>query len=181
MNLPRRDQHPLRGVLVLAVLLVGLLASGCANSVRIQPTPPVANADLSPIAIELSPGEAWRRAEAFAEAHPGSRVMVGRGGSMLPQYEDRTLLVVQTMEQSDLRLGMTVVFRGDSGRAVAHTLIDRCPSGWVAMGVGNREPDRTPVRYSNYLGTVIAAFAPRAEIAEPVALAIPVSLVAVAE
>jgi hypothetical protein len=181
VNLPRRDQHPFRGVLAVGVLLVALLASGCATSVRTQPTPPVANVDLSPVAIELSPREAWRRAEAFAEAHPGSRVMVGRGGSMLPQYEDRTLLVVQTMEQADLRLGMTVVFHGDSGRPVAHTLIERCPAGWVAMGAGNREPDRTAVRYSNYIGTVIGAFVPGAEMPEPAVLAIPVSLVAAVE
>jgi hypothetical protein len=100
---------------------------------------------------------------------------------MLPQYEDRTLLVVQTMEQADLRLGMTVVFHGDSGRPVAHTLIERCPAGWVAMGAGNREPDRTAVRYSNYIGTVIGAFVPRAEMPELAVLAIPVSLVAAVE
>ncbi len=159
-------QNPFRHLLAVVVLVGSLLAPGCATVPRVAESRPVLKADLTPVAVELSPREAWHRAEAYAQAHPGSKVMVGRGGSMLPQYEDRTILVVQAMEQSELRQGMTVVFFGDSGRQVAHTLLAPSPRGWVAMGMGNAEPDRTPVRYGNYVGTVIGAFRPRTDLAD---------------
>lgn len=65
---------------------------------------------------------------------------------------------------------MTVVYIGDSGRLVAHTLLQESPRGWTAMGVGNRAPDRTPVRYRKYIGTVIKAFRPDAGWAAPVVI-----------
>jgi hypothetical protein len=57
---------------------------------------------------------------------------------------------------------MTVVFIGDRGRPVAHTLIENTASGWRAIGLGNREPDRTRVRFGNLLGVVVRAYAPAA-------------------
>lgn len=180
MIFARDSQTPFR-VVVAAVLLVGsLLGPGCATAPQAVKARVPLVADLSPVAVALAPREAWRRADSYAQSHPGSRVMVGRGGSMLPQYEDHTILVVQTMEQAELCPGMTVVFVGDSGRQVAHTLVQRGPSGWVAMGVGNPEPDRTPVRFSNYVGTVIGAFLPRSDLAEPASLPISGQRVAMA-
>src|SRR6185295_2430732 len=69
-----------------------------------------------------------------------------------------TVLVVQAMNLSDLRCGMTVVFIGDRGRPVAHTLVKNTPRGWIAMGMGNREPDQKPVQFRNYIGTVVKAY-----------------------
>lgn len=102
-------------------------------------------------------------AEAFAAAQPGREVVVGRGDSMLPLYQDRTVLVLETLQMSAWRAGMTVVFIGEQGRPVAHTLVSKTSRGWIACGLGNSERDRTLVRSSNYVGTVVRAFAPTRE------------------
>ena len=86
--------------------------------------------------------------------------MVGSGGSMLPLYPDRTVLLVQRVPLEDLEVGMTVVFIGDSGRPVAHTLVEKTSRGWFAQGLANAERDRTLVRVRNYLGAVVRAFTP---------------------
>jgi hypothetical protein len=103
--------------------------------------------------------DGWRRAEAYANAHPGCEVFVGRGDSMLPLYRDGTVLVVRSIPMSALSPGMTVVFTGDRGALVAHTLMEKTLSGWRVMGVGNREPDRTRVNRRNLVGVVIKAYA----------------------
>ncbi len=115
----------------------------------------------SPIPTEVSPGEAWRRAEALAASQPDRQVLVGRGSSMQPLYRDRTVLVVERMPIYALRPGMTVVFVGDSGFPVAHVLIRRESTGWIARGLANVRSDRVRVRFENYVGTVVAAFTPK--------------------
>jgi hypothetical protein len=104
--------------------------------------------------------QAWRRAEECAAGIPGGEALVGRGDSMLPVYPDSTVLVVRRMRMDELRAGMVVVFIGDGGRPVAHTLVANGPRGWLAQGLGNVAPDRTLVRSQNYLGTVVRAFVP---------------------
>ena len=86
--------------------------------------------------------------------------MIGSGGSMLPLYPDRTVLIVQRRPMSELREGMTVVFIGDRGRPVAHVLVSKTGRGWMARGLANDANDRSLVRLSNYLGTVVKAFTP---------------------
>ena len=79
---------------------------------------------------------------------------------MLPRSRARNVLAVERVALRDGRMGMTVIFVGESGWPVAHTLLDKTPRGWRTMGVGNRAPDRTRVRSDNYIGTVVKAFAP---------------------
>ncbi len=116
---------------------------------------------LSPIAETVAGVcDAWRAAEKFAATHAHCDVMVGRGDSMLPLYRDRTVLVIQSVATAELQAGMTVVFIGDHGHAVAHTLLEKTATGWRAIGMGNREPDRTRVRRANLLGVVVRAYTP---------------------
>ena len=115
---------------------------------------------VSPVPESVPPREAWRLAEDYARDHPKCEVLVGSGDSMLPLYRDRTVLVVERVAMAEWRMGMTVIFVGESGWPVAHTLLDKTPRGWRTMGVGNRAPDRTTVRSDNYIGTVVKAFAP---------------------
>ena len=119
-----------------------------------------ARASLSPQPEIVPAKEAWRLAEKEAAQRVNCEVLIGRGDSMLPIYHDRTVLVVQSMEMDELQPGMTVVFFGDSGRPVAHTLVSRTARGWVVAGANNATADRTLVRRSNYIGTVVRAFAP---------------------
>ena len=150
-----------------ASLALVLLGAGCATT-PLQVTPPaVATAvpNLSPIAEEVSVADAWRLAETFAAARPHREVLIGRGGSMLPLYRDRTVLVVETMELGALRPGMTVVFLGEEGEAIAHTLVAKTAAGWIAKGLANSEVDPTPICFENYVGTVVKAFMPNPRIA----------------
>lgn len=149
---------------LLGVFAVTLLSSGCATQpvravVQAMADEPPPSA-FSPAAEEVSPREAWRLAEAYARAHPGCEVLVGSGTSMLPLYPDKTVLVVAHVAMSQLRRGMTVIFIGDSGRPVAHLLVEKTPRGWRTRGAGNDEEDRTRVRSDNYIGTVVKAYTP---------------------
>lgn len=114
----------------------------------------------SPVPERVAARDAWRMAESLAASGQNYEVVVGRGGSMLPLYPDGTVLLLQRVPMADLRGGMTVVFIGDSGRPVAHALLQKTWRGWLAKGLNNPEPDRTLVRTSNYLGTVVRAFTP---------------------
>ena len=148
--------------LVLAGGIVTLLAeSGCATqtSWSVAAVCTVATA-VSPVPEPVAPREAWRLAEDYARVHPRCEVLVGSGDSMLPLYGDRTVLVVERVPMGKWRMGMTVIFVGESGWPVAHTLLDQTPRGWRTMGLGNRALDRTTVRSDNYIGTVVKAFAP---------------------
>jgi hypothetical protein len=140
-----------------AVLLLGLAAfPGRAESTGREPALP----GNSPAPECLPAREAWRVAESHAASIPGGDVMMGSGGSMMPLYPDRTVMVVQRLPMADLHPGMTVVFIGDSGRPVAHTLVSKTPRGWTAKGLANDHLDLTLVRAPNYLGTVVRAFVP---------------------
>lgn len=148
---------------VASVLATVVITSGvgCATS-----TPPAEAAvrmklaALSPEAEVVPPRETWSRAEAYADAHAGCEVLVGRGNSMLPVYQDRTVLVVERLAMGKLQSGMTVIFTGQRGWPVAHVLLEKGPRGWRTMGLGNDEPDLTTVRHDNYIGIVVKAYAP---------------------
>jgi hypothetical protein len=104
--------------------------------------------------------DGWRQAERYAAEHANCEVFVGQGDSMLPLYRDHTVLVVEAVPMGELQAGMTVVFTGDRGRLVAHTLLQKTLLGWSAIGLGNHEPDRTCVCRRNLVGVVVKAFAP---------------------
>jgi hypothetical protein len=141
------------------ILLAGLMSFGCATQTRTIARR-VVTTENSPVAEVVTVREAWALAEAFVASHPRSGILVGSGDSMLPLYPDRTVLVVQPIEMSELQRGMTVVFIGDRGRPVAHALIEKTPRGWIAMGAANRESDDTRVQFRNYIGTVVRAYFP---------------------
>jgi hypothetical protein len=146
-----------------------LLSGGCSTQLgprtaRLAPAATPASEllslGLSPVAELVSPREAWTLAESYARQHEGCEVLVGSGDSMLPFYHDRTVLVVARLAMNEVRVGMTVIFTGESGRPVAHLLTEKTTRGWRTRGVGNDEDDRALVYYDNYIGTVVKAYAP---------------------
>ncbi len=168
---------------VLGVSLVLLLVSGCASQrseAARHSRGAVMSLGLSPMPEYVAPREAWRLAEAYAQAHPDCEVLLGRGDSMLPFYQDNTVLVVAHLAMSELRVGMTVIFFGESGRPVAHVLVEKNTGGWRTRGVGNREDDRTPMRYGNYIGAVVKAYATGVAAAVETPVVMPNQRVAVA-
>lgn len=165
---------------LLGVFAILLGSSGCSTQpiravARVIAEEPL-SASLSPMAEEVSPREAWRLAEAYVRANPGCEVLVGSGNSMLPLYRDKTVLIVEHVGMTQLRCGMTVIFIGDSGRPVAHLLVEKTPRGWRTRGVGNAEDDRTMVRYDNYIGTVVKAYAPTLRPVEPIPAQVTVAM-----
>jgi len=163
---PRWRIFPWGGV--SAGILLAALGAGCATTPPQKGVPRAVSTALSPVAEPVAPRDAWRLAEAYAADHLGCEVVIGRGDSMLPFYRDRTVLVLRRTAMSALRRGMTVVFTGDNGRPVAHTLLEKTSGGWRAIGAGNRDPDRTVVCSDNLVGVVVKAYAPTASIAAAV-------------
>jgi hypothetical protein len=155
--------HPVRSApsVLFAAVWIALIAAARAGTEASSPRPEV-----------VAAREAWRLAETLTATKPDCEILLGRGGSMLPLYPDGTVLVVQRRPMVELRAGMTVVFIGDRGRPVAHTLVEKTFLGWLAKGLNNAEPDRTRVRTDNYLGTVVRAFTPVIGLASPVESAV---------
>lgn len=146
------QQHRLSAGMCLLIALVVLNSPTVALAVTPDP-------ELSPRPQRMAAREAWKIAESFAN-RPGYDVMIGSGGSMLPLYPDQTLLIVRRVPLAKLRSGMTVVFIGDSGRPVAHALVEKTSNGWLAQGLANSTADQTVVCSPNYVGAVIRAFTP---------------------
>jgi len=160
----KTNRTPLLRLAALGILFLSSLGwSGCATTqpvaVRRYPIESL-NLDASPKPERVGPFEGLHRAAAYVAAHPGSDYMVGSGDSMLPLYKDHTVIITERQPMDSLKVGMTVVFIGESGMPVAHTLVEKTSRGWVTQGLGNTEPDRVMVRSGNYLGTVIRAFEP---------------------
>jgi hypothetical protein len=141
------------------ISLAGFGWSGCATQSTARFSP-AAVAAMSPAAEIVAPFEAMRLGKKYVADHPGTEFLVGSGDSMLPLYKDHTVVVTQQVAVADLKPGMTAVYFGDSGRPVAHVLVQKTSDGWVAMGVGNARADTTLVTKDNLLGVVVRAFEP---------------------
>jgi hypothetical protein len=139
--------------------LSGFAWSGCATQSTARFSPQ-AVAAMSPAAEVVQPFEAMRLGKKYVAEHPGTEFLVGSGDSMLPLYKDHTVVVTQQLALADLKAGMTAVYFGNSGRPVAHVLVQNTSDGWIAMGVGNAACDTTLVTKDNLLGVVVKAYEP---------------------
>lgn len=77
---------------------------------------------------------------------------------MQPLYPSGTLLVIQPRPFETLERGMTVMFRDDANRSIAHVLVARTADGWRTAGLNNRRDDYICVKADNIAGVVIAAY-----------------------
>lgn len=80
-------------------------------------------------------------------------------GSMEPRYPAGSLAVIEPLDPSDVRPGMTVVFEDplDRDRIVAHRVVKRLTSGssvWTTKGDANAEADPAPVHAAAIQGRV---------------------------
>lgn len=115
---------------------------------------------LTPRAIELPAGQAWRKATELAAEHHGAFAVVGTGRSMLPLYQPGTILVLAPVGYDSLRRGQTAVYRNGRDRLVAHVLVAKARDGWRATGLNNRWHDMEPLVTDKLFGVVVAAFRP---------------------
>ncbi len=132
-------------ILLLAVLLVGFVTIAQAK-LNVAPIAPVAQRDAVADALSL------------ASTHAGAKVMKIAGVSMLPYFGEGAVVVVKPISEMQLRAGMVVVYRNNFGETIAHRLIARTATGWVAQGFNNRQADSTLVNSTNLIGVVYATF-----------------------
>lgn len=79
--------------------------------------------------------------------------------SMAPRYSSGSLAVIEPLDPSEVRSGMTVVFEDPlrRGRLVAHRVVKRLPGEspvWATKGDANAEKDPAPVHAAAIQGRV---------------------------
>lgn len=104
--------------------------------------------------VPVGASEALADANALAALHGDARVMQVSGTSMLPFFGSGSLLVVKAVKATQLSKGMVVVYRNNFGETVAHRLVNRTASGWIAQGYNNSAADSTLVTEANLRGVV---------------------------
>lgn len=114
----------------------------------------------SPRPVPMEEAQAWRKAGEIAARTQGAFVLAGSGSSMRPLYEPGTILVVRQLAFAKIQRGQTVLYRNQSGRVVAHVLVAPTRDGWRVQGLNNQIHDGEPVRATNLVGVVVAAFKP---------------------
>lgn len=144
------------------VLMSVIFTGGCATSTTSALAEPV-DTSHSPKPIYMPLRAAWDQALKDASHLNGGDVVVGSGDSMAPLYRHRTVLVIEAQDYHALKAGMTVVFFGDQGFPIAHTLVEKTKTGWTAAGVGNSHLDRNRVTTRNYVGTAVKDYSPTSD------------------
>jgi hypothetical protein len=114
----------------------------------------------SPQPIAVTRREAWKYAEQMAAQHDGSFVVRGDGASMAPLYPSGTVLVIARVPFDELKRGVTVIYRNQEGRPIAHVLVSLSRKGWRAAGLNNPHLDEESVSPENLLGVVTSAYTP---------------------
>ena len=130
---------------ILASTAVFLAVSGYAS---------VVERPLSPVSL----GNTLTDAHKLATRHGGMQVLQISGDSMLPFFGNGSVVIVKSIEASQLREGMVVVYKNRFGETVAHRLIASGKDGWTAQGYNNTEADSTLVDDSNLVGVVYTTF-----------------------
>jgi len=147
---------------LLAALLTGsLFFTGCSTATIAAVDLPLQDiAKYSPMPSVVTPYEAIEGAKKYVSEHPGADFSIGSGDSMLPLYRDQAVIVTERPSMVQLHLGQTVVFMGQNGVPVAHTLIKHTNEGWVTMGLGNTVADDGVLTETAYMGVVVKAYQP---------------------
>jgi len=132
-----------------SLLVIALLASVFAGTTQ------AATRVQAPL-VPVGTSEALADATALAALHGDARVMQVSGSSMLPFFGSGSLLVVKAVKAAQLSKGMVVVYRNNFGETVAHRLVNRTATGWIAQGYNNSAADSTLVTEANLRGVVYA-------------------------
>jgi len=143
-----------------AVVLLGLLLSGCAGLSLSQKIPQDAVARLSPVPEVVSGAVAWERTLGYIEDHPGSNYVVGIGDSMLPLYHSGALIILERPQVWDLKVGQTVVFVNAERELVAHVLVKYGAGQGITRGLNNSDDDVDVLTDSSFVGVVVKAYQP---------------------
>ncbi len=141
---------PIRAVLVLGVMGILFLVSGCSTpQTRPSPTAPRSG---------VSRENALSLAQITATTVGGQVFTVAPTGSMKPTLDESSVVTVETVAFQDLRAGDIVIYRNGSGTPIIHRLYERHNSGWLVLGDNNGSVDREAVTRQNFVGRVCAIF-----------------------
>jgi len=93
-------------------------------------------------------------ARLITHVNTGWKVFMVKGQSMEPHFGKNSMLLIDKCDFSDLRVGMMVIYQDAAGDFVAHRLVERTGTGWVAKGQNNEKNDPTLVTLDNFQGVV---------------------------
>lgn len=139
--------------LVAAVVTIAVSASGGITSKRLL----ARISQHTPMATIVEHGEEMKLADAAAR-ESGAIALWGIGSSMEPIYAPNTAVVVKEVSYSEIKTGMTVVYRKANGRYVAHSVVGEDARGYIVQGINNSEPDSVSVNERNIVGVITAAY-----------------------
>ena len=80
--------------------------------------------------------------------------MRGSGKSMLPYYDENSVLIIETASYNKLKMGMSVVYRDSNDDLVGHLLQEKFGNDWYARGFNNKKQDPQVVTERNYVGVI---------------------------
>jgi signal peptidase I len=112
----------------------------------------------------VAPGSSVSRDHALSLAHLTATAVGGQvytiapTGSMKPTLDESSVVTVEKVPFTELRLGDIVIYRSATGNPVIHRLYQKSGDGWLVLGDNNPSIDREAVTKSNLLGRVCAIF-----------------------
>lgn len=115
----------------------------------------------TPKAEYVTSGQQLAIADECARHIAGAQTFYGVGESMVPLFQPNTAIVVQRVNVSKLKVGMTVLYLKKTGFMVAHPIIERTRKGLLVQGLSNYEPDEELVTDDNIVGVITHAFSPK--------------------
>lgn len=146
-----------QAVLALVLTVGSLFTSGCNTAT--SETNLMMFAANAPLPTIVDRGTEMTAAERTARLNHGCFAVKGEGSSMEPFYMAGTALVVRAGGFENLRPGSPVVYANHRGIAVAHMLVERTNSGWIAVGLNNEGSDSELVTVENLVGVITHAYA----------------------
>lgn len=75
-------------------------------------------------------------------------------GSMEPTYHTGSVMLIDTNQKKDVRIGDTIAFI-TGGEYIAHRIVDTCDKGYITRGDANKSRDPWVVAYTDIKGKVV--------------------------
>lgn len=156
---PRRAAVPWSSG-VLAPLLGALIFNFAGCSEQSSDRKAMEMIQYLPLAVVVPKGEEMRRAEDYADHHPGHVALWGVSPRPLAYYGDHAGLVVKEVDFNELRQGMTVIYVTEIGTRAGGLLVRPQDEGWVVKDWGADTVKRQLILPRTLVGVVVLAFVP---------------------
>jgi hypothetical protein len=142
---------------MLGVVLLGL--GGCTE---LGPDDAIEMVQYLPLAVVVPKGDELKRAEEYADAHPGHFAYLAVMSHPLSPYGERAGIVARDLDWHELKRGMTVVYLAQrDGMMVgmgAGLLVEKIGDGWMYRSWGYPDVKPNLLTRVAYAGVVMLAF-----------------------